>query len=97
MTVDEALKAMDCDEDCATSTLQAEVRRLREEHDRCYPHGIDIAGYGVLYGKETTCKLLGAWMQELYDFRRKEARTEEIEKLRAELAEAKQLLASQSK
>ena len=71
----------------AHRTLAAEVRRLREEHDRCYPHGVDIVGFGVLYGKKETCKLLGAWMQELFDYRRKEARTEEVDRLQVVVAD----------
>lgn len=72
MTVDEALEMMrganpenysNISEEYAACVLAAEVERLRAEHDRLYPHGVNFFGNGTLYGTESTCRFVGGWIE----------------------------------
>jgi uncharacterized small protein (DUF1192 family) len=65
--------------------LANEVERLRAEAEH-RKHGFCIS-YGkgfTVYGTEEACKQTAEWYGELMEYRRKEAREEELKALRAE-------------
>lgn len=55
--------------------MQAEIERMREEHDRLYKHGVSWSTGKTVYGTEAACKELGERLEELRRYQQQESRT----------------------